>query len=40
LKRNFPQDMEFSFEYVPEIPPQVSGKYQMVVNAMAGRQTR
>jgi phenylacetate-CoA ligase len=40
LKRNFTPDMEFSFEYVPEIPPLVSGKYQMVVNAMAGRQTR
>lgn len=38
LKKNFPQDMDFSFEYVPEIPPLVSGKYQMVVNAMAGRQ--
>jgi phenylacetate-CoA ligase len=39
LKKNFPNDMEFSFAYVPDIAPQVSGKYQMVVNAMSGRQT-
>ncbi len=32
LKKNFPQDMVFTFEYVPEINPQLSGKYQMVVN--------
>jgi phenylacetate-CoA ligase len=38
LRKNFPPDMEVSFEYVPEIPPQISGKYQMVVNAMDGRQ--
>ena len=38
LKKNFPQDMEFAFEYVPDIPPQISGKYQMVVNEMASRR--
>jgi phenylacetate-CoA ligase len=38
LRKNFPPDMEVAFEYVPEIPPQISGKYQMVVNAMDGRQ--
>ena len=38
LKKNFPRDMEIAFEYVPEIPPQISGKYQMVVNEMACRQ--
>ncbi len=39
LVKNFPRDMSFEFSYVPEIPPQVSGKYQMVVNAMnAGRE--
>jgi phenylacetate-CoA ligase len=32
LRKNFPQDMTFAFEYVPKINPLVSGKYQMVVN--------
>jgi phenylacetate-CoA ligase len=32
LKKNFPRDMTFEFAYVQEIKPQVSGKYQMVVN--------
>jgi len=32
LQKNFPQDMIFTFAYVQEIKPQVSGKYQMVVN--------
>lgn len=32
LAKNFPGDMKFEFAYVHEIPPQVSGKYQMVVN--------
>lgn len=35
LKKNFPKDMDFEFAYVPEIRPQVSGKYQMVVNEIA-----
>jgi phenylacetate-CoA ligase len=39
LRKNFPPDMEVTFEYVPEIPPTISGKYQMVVNAMTGQQT-
>ena len=34
LVKNFPRDMAFEFAYVPEISPQVSGKYQMVVNEM------
>ena len=34
LKKNFPRDMTFEFAYVQEIKPQVSGKYQMVVNEM------
>jgi len=39
LAKNFPQDMSFEFAYVPEIRPQVSGKYQMVVNEMSeGRE--
>jgi len=41
LRKNFPQDMEFTFEYVHDIPPHISGKYQMVVNAMdTGREVR
>ena len=40
LRKNFPREMEFAFEYVPEIPPQISGKYQMVVNEMTCRQER
>jgi len=32
LKKNFPGDMTFEFAYLQEIKPQVSGKYQMVVN--------
>lgn len=32
MKKNFPGDMTFEFTYVQEIKPQVSGKYQMVVN--------
>jgi len=32
LRNNFAEDMTFEFEYVPEIKPQLSGKYQMVVN--------
>lgn len=38
LRKNFPHDMTFEFAYVPEILPQVSGKYQMVVNEMGGRR--
>ena len=34
LTKNFSQDMTFEFAYVQEIKPQVSGKYQMVVNEM------
>ncbi|PKN67990.1 MAG: hypothetical protein CVU54_15755 [Deltaproteobacteria bacterium HGW-Deltaproteobacteria-12] len=37
LKKNFPRDMTFEFSYVPEILPQISGKYQMVVNEMDSR---
>ncbi len=37
LRKNFGQDMNFEFVYVPEIRPQLSGKYQMVVNEMGGR---
>lgn len=32
LGRNFSSEVHFEFEYVPEIKPQISGKYQMVVN--------
>jgi phenylacetate-CoA ligase len=32
LKKNFTLDIHFEFEYVPRIEPQISGKYQMVVN--------
>jgi phenylacetate-CoA ligase len=32
LKKNFTPDIHFQFEYVPRIDPQISGKYQMVVN--------
>jgi phenylacetate-CoA ligase len=32
LKDNFPYDMKISFDYVENIEPQISGKYQMVVN--------
>ena len=38
LLKNFPQDMRFEFLYVPEIQPQVSGKYQMVVNELNSRR--
>ena len=32
LKDNFHSDVQFTFEYVPTIEPQISGKYQMVIN--------
>ncbi len=32
VRKNFPDDTGVDFEYVPEIRPQISGKYQMVVN--------
>ncbi len=32
LRKNFSADVHFEFEYVPRIDPQVSGKYQMVIN--------
>jgi phenylacetate-CoA ligase len=32
LEKNFQGDMEFEFEYVSEIEPQPSGKYQMVID--------
>lgn len=32
LRKNFSSDVHFEFEYVPRIDPQISGKYQMVVN--------
>jgi len=40
LRRNFSGDVHFEFEYVPEIKPQVSGKYQMVVNELRQQSTR
>ncbi|HLG59287.1 MAG TPA: hypothetical protein VI485_28370 [Vicinamibacterales bacterium] len=39
LRKNFSSDVRFDFEYVPEIKPQISGKYQMVVNEFKNRQT-
>jgi phenylacetate-CoA ligase len=32
LEKNFHSDINITFEYVPRIDPQVSGKYQMVIN--------
>jgi phenylacetate-coenzyme A ligase PaaK-like adenylate-forming protein len=32
LRKNFSSEVHFEFEYVPKIAPQISGKYQMVVN--------
>lgn len=32
LRKNFTPDIHFEFEYVPKIDPQISGKYQMVIN--------
>lgn len=32
LEKNFHSDTNITFEYVPRIDPQVSGKYQMVIN--------
>lgn len=32
IRTNFSSDTRFNFEYVPDIKPHVSGKYQMVVN--------
>ncbi len=32
LRKNFSSDVHFAFEYVSRIEPQISGKYQMVVN--------
>lgn len=32
LRKNFSPNVHFEFEYVPRIDPQISGKYQMVVN--------
>jgi len=32
LRKNFSAEVRFEFDYVPRIDPQVSGKYQMVVN--------
>jgi phenylacetate-CoA ligase len=40
LRRNFSSDVHFEFEYVPEIKPMVSGKYQMVVNELKQQQTQ
>jgi hypothetical protein len=40
LAKNFPRDMEFEFSYVPEIRPQISGKYQMVVNEINNGRAR
>jgi phenylacetate-CoA ligase len=38
LRRNFSPEVQFAFEYVPEIKPMISGKYQMVVNEFKNRQ--
>lgn len=32
LRKNFSAKVYFEFEYVPRIDPQISGKYQMVIN--------
>ncbi len=37
LRKNFTSDIRFEFEYVPRIEPQISGKYQMVVNETRAR---
>lgn len=36
LRRNFSDEIHFRFNYVPKIEPQISGKYQMVVNECRG----
>jgi phenylacetate-CoA ligase len=40
LEKNFSRDMQIEFAYVAEIKPEVSGKYAMVVNEIAGREVR
>jgi phenylacetate-CoA ligase len=35
VRRNFSDDTALEFEYVPEIKPMVSGKYQMIINESA-----
>ena len=32
LRKNFSSEVHFEFDYVPRIDPQISGKYQMVIN--------
>jgi hypothetical protein len=32
INANFPSNIRFEFEYVPEIKPEASGKYRFVVN--------
>ena len=36
--KNFSPDTELTFDYVPKIAPQLSGKYQMVVNESKARE--
>lgn len=38
LEKNFRSDVRFEFEYVPRIEPQISGKYQMVINEATTRR--
>lgn len=40
LKTNFAEDMAIEFVYVSEIPPKISGKYQMVVNQTGQTEER
>ena len=37
LRKNFSDEINFHFNYVPKIEPQISGKYQMVVNECRGQ---
>jgi phenylacetate-CoA ligase len=37
LRKNFSDEIHFHFNYVPKIEPQISGKYQMVVNECRGQ---
>lgn len=37
LKKNFSETVHFQFEYVTSIAPQISGKYQMVINEAKGQ---
>lgn len=39
LQKNFHHDIRIDFEYVEKIEPQISGKYQMVINEAKGKTT-